>query len=163
MDVKQKRSLILASIIGTLLGCYEEEEKTKLHNELHARIGKNIRKKVKIFGEKLITKVAHDEGQMIWKKAVDHFAERKITIEASSCVLAIWNLDEKSLTKHYGLGAGKLGQWAKPSKRDDALELEKASNEVAKFVFNEVNKLYEIEVEEKMSVLERIAQARKVA
>lgn len=163
MDVKQKRTLILASIIGTLFGCYDDDEKTKLHKELHARIGKGIKSKVKVFGEKAITKVAHDEGQMIWKKAVDHFADGRITIEASSCILSIVNLDEKALAKHYGLGAGKLGKWAKPSRREDRVELEKASNEVAKFVFDAVNELYGIEVEKKMSVLERIAQSRKVA
>lgn len=163
MDIKQKRTLILASIIGTLLGCYDEREKTKLHKQLHARIGKGIRKKANQYSKKIVIDIAHDEGQVIWQKAVDHFKENEITIEASTCVLSIWNLDEKALTKHYGLGAGKLGEWAKPSKREDRVELEKASREVAKFVFNEVNKLYDIEVEEKMSVLERIEQARRVA
>ena len=163
MTAEQKRSLILASIIGILFGCYREEEKTKLHKELHTRIGKGIRKQVKLFGEPSVTKVAHDEGQTIWRSAVDHFAEKKIIIEASSCVLAMWNLDEKALSKHYGLGAGKLGKWAKPSRRKDAAELEKSGNEVAKFVFDAVNELYGIEEEKKMSVLERIQMMKESA
>ena len=163
MTTKQKRSLILASIIGTLFSCYEEDEKTKLHDELHARIGKGIRKQVRLYGEHRITQIAHDEGQTIWRRAVDHFAEREITIEASSCILAIWNLDEKALSKHYGLGAGKLGKWARPSKRSDAAILEKSSNEVARFVFYAVNELYGIEEEKKISVLERIRLAKEAA
>jgi len=163
MTIKQKRSLILASIIGTLFACYDDKEKTKLHDELHARIGKGIRKQVKLYGEKRITQIAHDEGQVIWKSAVDHFAKDKITIEASSCILAIWNLDEKALSKHYGLGAGKLGDWARPSKRSDAVALEKASNAVARYVFDAINKLYGIEVEKRISVLKRIQIAKEIA
>lgn len=161
MNTKQKRSLILASIIGTLFNCYDDDEKTKLHNELHSRIGKGIRKQVKLYGTKCITQVSHDEGQSIWKSAVDHFAEQKITIEASSCILSLVNLDEKSLSKHYGLSAGKLGQWAKPSRRNDRIELEKNSNAVAKFVFNAVNELYGIEEERKLSILERLNFMKK--
>lgn len=127
------------------------------------RIGKGVSKQVKLHGTDAVKIVAHNEGNKIWGAAVDHFTEQQITIEASSCVLAIWNLDEKALSKHYGLGAGKLGKWAKPSRREDAAELEKASREVARYVFNAVNKLYGIEVEEKLSVLERIALAKDVA
>ena len=161
MTSEQKRSLILASIIGTIFASYRDDERTKLHDELHRRIGKGIRKQVKLYSETAVKVVAHEEGKDVWRSAVDHFAEREITIEASSCILAIWNLDEKALSKHYGLGAGKIGRWAKPSKRSDAAELDKASREVAKYVFNAVNELYGIEVEEKMSVMERIRLSKE--
>ena len=163
MTQKQKRTLILASIIGTLFACYDEDEKTNLHNELHSRIGKGIRKQAKLFGEAGVTQVAHKEGNAIWGSAVDHFRDEGISIEASSCVLAIVNLDEKALSKHYGLGAGKLGKWAKPSKRSDAAELEKSGNEVAKFVFDAVNELYSIQEQKKIIVLERIRMSKETA
>lgn len=162
MRSNQKRSLILAGIIGTLFATYEENEKTQLHKELHTRIGKGVRKQVKLFGKKKITQVAHNDGNTIWGSAVDHFAEQKITIEASSCILSMVNLDEKALSKHYGLSAGKLGKWAKPSRREDASELDKASREVARFVFDEINKLYNIKEDKKISVLERIRLAKEV-
>ena len=161
MTEKQKRTLILASIIGTLFSCYDDDEKTRLHLELHKRIGVGVRKWVKQYGEDTVTQVAHVDGAGIWKDAVDHFADKKITIEASACVLSLWNLDEKSLAKHFGLGAGKLGKWAKPSRREDRVELEKASREVAKYVYAKINDLYGIKEEKKMSVLEMIAAARK--
>lgn len=163
MTPEQKRTLILASIIGTIFSNYEEDEKTKLHKEIHVRIGKGIRKQVKLHSKEEVVVVAHHEGNDIWRKAVDHFAERQVTIEASSCILSIVNLDEKALSKHYGLGAGALAKWAKPCRRSDALELEKAGNEVAKYIFDAVNELYGIEVEEKISVLERIRLAKESA
>ncbi len=118
---------------------------------------------MKIFGEPAIIKIAHEEGGKIWSDTVDHFADKHITIEASSCILSMWNLDEKALTKHYGLSAVKLGKWAKPSRREDSSELEKQSNAVARFVFNSINELYGIEVEQKLSVMERISLARRIA
>lgn len=161
MTQKQKASLIYASIIGTLFATYDDEEKTRLHHKLHTRIGKGIRKHVKLFGEDAVRVVAHDHGNKIWGAAVDHFREKEITIEASSCILAMVHLDEKALSKHYGLSAGLLSRWAKPCKRSDARELEKAGNEVARYVFNAVSELYGIEVEKKMSVLERIKLAQE--
>lgn len=162
MNKKHKRTLVLASIIGTLFGCYAEDEKTRLHKELHARIGKGMRKQVKMYSLQEVMKVTHDEGGMVWKDAVDHFAERKITIEASACVLSLWNLDERPLEKHFGLSSSKIGQWAVPSKREDRRELEQASREVAKYVWSRVNELYGIEEEKKMSVLERLKMMKEM-
>lgn len=163
MNKNQKRSLVLASIIGTLFDTYEEENQTKLHKELHARVGKGIRKKASSYTKELVVEITHIDGKKIWDKAVDHFKKNGISIEASHCVLAICNLDEKALSKHYGLGKGVLEKWAKPCRREDAKELEQNSNEVAKFVFNEASEFYGIEIEKKMSVMERIEKARKVA
>lgn len=156
MTPKQKRTLVISSIIGTLFACYDEKEKTKLHKELHNRIGKGIRAKVKQYGAEIIVEIAHRDGNGIWKQAVDHFAAHEITIEASSCILALVNLDERALSRDYGLSRAKLGQWGKPSRREDRVELEKASNEVAKFVYASINTLYNIEVAPTVSILERI-------
>jgi hypothetical protein len=92
MTPKQKRSLVMASIIGTLFGCYDDDERTRLHDELHSRIGKGIRKQVKLFGKECIVKVSHDEGNAIWKDSVDHFADKQITIEhlLVSCRCGRW-------------------------------------------------------------------------
>lgn len=163
MTTKQKRTLVLAGIIGTLFACYDEDEKTRLHKELHQRIGVNTRKWVKKYGQEAVVQVVHDEGNVIWGNAVDHFAEQKITIEASSCVLALWNRDEKMLSKYFGLSAAKLGKWAKPSRRSDAADLDSNSRHVAKYVFDAVSELYGIEVVEDLSVMERISLARKSA
>ncbi len=161
MTEKQKRSLSLALIIRTLFLTFEEDEKTRLHDELNARMSKALRKQVKLHSEEAVLVIAKKEAQDIWRKTVDHFAAKDVSIEAKSCVLAIWNLDENALSKHYGLSAGKIGKWAIPTRREDAAELDRSSRELAKYVFVAVNKLYGIEVEEKMSVMERIAQARR--
>lgn len=162
MTPKQKRTLLLSGIIGTLFACYEEKEKTRLHKELHRRIGIGIRKMVKKYGEPAVTCVMQHEGNDLWKDTVDYFDEEGITIEASTLVLALHHLDEKALTKGYGLGRGKVGTWGKPNYGRNTLIEEKASNKVAKYVWSKVNELYGIEVEKTVSVLERIAQAKKM-
>jgi hypothetical protein len=163
MNQNHKRTMILAGIIGMLFACYDEKEKTRLHKELHEGVGRGIRKQVKLYSIKEVMEVTHKDGNDIWGKAVDHFLEREITIEASACVLALWNLDEKALAKHFGLSRSKIGQWAKPSKRADRRELEIASREVAKYVWGAINALYGIEEEKKMSVLERIRLMKEMA
>ena len=163
MTPKQKRTAVLAGIIGTLFACYDDDEQTRLHKELHSRIGVGTRKMVKQFGESEVVQVIHTEGNAIWKDAVGHFAEQEITIEASSCVLALCSLDEKALFKQFGMSKAKLSKWASPSRRSDAVELEKSSMEVARYVFAKVSELYGLEVVRKVSVLEQIALARMSA
>jgi len=163
MNPKQKRTLILAGIIGTLFACYEESEKTALHRLLHKRIGVGTRRMVKRYGSAVVVQVVHEEGNAIWKDSVDHFSEQKITIEASACVLALLNIDDKALGKHFGLSRAKMGLWAKPTRRADAVELDKQSRAVAKYVELKINALYGIETEKKMSVMERIEMARMSA
>lgn len=163
MNPNQKRSLVLASIIGTLFACYDQDERTRLHEELHSRVSKGIRKQSKLFGSDVVTQVIHKTGEKIWRETVDHFTERKITIEASYTILSIVNMDEKALSKHYGLSAGKLGKWAKPTLRDDRLALEQTSKEVADHLYQKISKHYGIEVVQSESVLEKIAKARMSA
>jgi len=160
LNNNQKRTLVLAGIIGTLFACYEEGEKTRLHKELHARIGTGVRKMVKKYSEEKVVQVVHMEGNAVWKDAVDHFAEEKITIEASSCVLSLWAKDEKALAKHFGMSKSKLGDWARPGTREDAVALEQASLAVATYVWEKISALYDIELEKQMSVMERIEMAR---
>jgi hypothetical protein len=157
MTNKQKRTLIIASIIGTLLACYREDEKTKLHRVLHLRIGTGTGKFVKQHGKDIVEKVAYSEGNSLWREVVDYFADKERTIEASACVLQLWNKDEKQLGKYFGLSRAKIGRWASPTKRKDAVELERNSRDVADMVFDKINKLYGIEVEKKMGLMERIA------
>ena len=162
MNANQKRTLMLAGIIGTLFACYDEDEKTRLHKELHARIGKGVRKMVKRYGKQAVIDVSHTQGNVVWGDAVDHFAERKITIEASACILELWAKDEKALAKHFGLSSGKLEKWQVPTTREDAVYLEGCSREVANYVWSKINALYGIEESKKMSVLERIAAHKKM-
>ena len=163
MTCEQKRTLILAGIIGTLFACYDEDEKTRLHRELHARVGKGIRAMVKRYGEDPVNAVVSDDANALWGECVDHFAEQKITIEASTCVHAMVLLDEKALAKGYGLSHGKMSKWGKPCTHEDAVVIERASMDVARDVWKRINALYEIKEEKKMSVMERIELARKSA
>lgn len=158
MNTNQKRTAVIASIIGTLLNCYEQKEQTALHRELHSRIGRGIRKQARKHSIAELMIVTYKDGSAIWEDAVGHFSEKEITIEASACVLSLWNMDEKRLTSDYGLSAKKIGEWAKPSKRENRRELELASREVAKYVWQAVNKLYGIEEEKKVSILERLGR-----
>ena len=55
------------------------------------------------------------------------------------------NLDEKALAKGFGLSRAKMGRWARPCREENAVELEKNSFAVARYVVNKINSLYRIE------------------
>ena len=67
---------------------------------------------------------------------------------------------KKNLSKDYGLGKGKVGEWAKPYKGSNAYELEKATGVVVDFLMREINTELGIVTQEKMSILERIKGAK---
>lgn len=100
-------------------------------------------------------------GDRVWKRAIDFFAEQEVYIEASNLVLRLWIEDEKTLAKDYGLGKGKIGEWAKPYKGDKAYELEKATGVVVDYLMKEINAELGIVTSHKVSVLERIKGARR--
>lgn len=156
----KRRTLIIATLIGTMLDSYDKEDKTKLHRELQVRIRKGIERYKKKNGSAealaLIT-----IGDRVWKRAIDFFAEKDVYIEASNLVLRLWIEDEKTLAKDYGLGKGKVGEWAKPYKGEKAYELEKATGVVVEFLIKEINSELGIEVAPKISVLERIRQKKE--
>ena len=151
--------MILASVVNTLLRCYTNDERTKSHLILLKRVGVNIRKEIKKYGSESVKTILED-GDYIWKKTVDKFADEKIAIEASACILSVVGKDEKNLCKTYGLCKGILGKWAKPSKADNAYELEKNARLVADFVYEVTSEKYEIEVEKKETFGERLKRIR---
>ncbi len=156
MTTEQKKTLIIGSIIGTMLATYSKEERTRLHNTLHAGVGKGVRACVKRHSKAEVIQVSHVDGNDLWADAVDHFKREQITIEASSTILFLVDLDEKNLAKYYGLSRSKLSRWAKPCRREDAKVLEDNGRRVAKHVDSAINLLYGIEIEEKVSVMDRI-------
>ena len=84
----------------------------------------------------------------MWADAVNYFAQKKVLIEASSCISQIQAKDEKGFSKYFGLTERKIEDWAKVYHGKDAVELEKNSREVAGYVYTGASKLYGIEIEE---------------
>lgn len=156
----KRRSLIIATLIGTMLDSYDNEDKTKLHRELQVRIRKGI-ERYKKQHSKANALALIMIGDRVWKRAIDFFKEKEIYIEASNLVLRFWIEDEKNLSKYYGLGKGKIGEWAKPYKGENAYELEKATGAVVDYLMREINTELGIVTQEKISVLERIKGSRR--
>lgn len=121
---------------------------------------RSIRKQVKIHGEELVKKILHGDGDKIFSESVEYFKKEEIRIEVSNVVLAMVNMDEKALSKHYGLSKGILGTWATPTRRSDARELEKNGGIVARYLHAKICEEYNIEVEKKESVMNKIRWAR---
>ena len=153
MTPKNKRALIAASIIGSLLNAYEKQERNKIHETLRLRAKKGIRRSVAKYGQEAIDAI--NLGDKVWKSAIDNF---KLTyIEASAFILLLSYKDSKLLSRDYDLGQGILGQWAKPSKAENAVELEANTSEVCRFIFDEINRHLGIE-EDRTSIMEKLGK-----
>lgn len=158
MTNNKSKTIILASVIGTLLDTYEANERTKLHEEIRGRIGRGMRSLSKgVDGMEALIKCIKD-GHAVWENTIHYFAERNVTIEASALILSLWNMDDKQLGKLFNLNKGIVGKWAKPTRREDARELETTSREVGKYINTQINELYGIVVPEKKSILERLGK-----
>ncbi len=136
----KRRSLIIATLIGTMLDSYDDADKTKLHKTLQVRIRKGMERYKKNNG-KAEAMALVIIGDRVWKRAIDHFKVKEVYIEASNLVLRLWMEDEKTLAKDYGLGKGKLGEWAKPYNGEKAYELEKATGEVVDMIFDDLESI----------------------
>jgi len=64
-------------------------------------------------------------------------------------------MDEKNIASTFKLSKSKIGRWVKPSSREDAYELEQAAYNVAEYVFQQVNKLYDLK-DDRVSFLTKL-------
>ena len=147
MTANRKRALILASIMGSLLNAYEEDEKTKAHKILQIKLRKGIRNEIKKFKAEAICVI--NQGEDIWAKAIDKYL--KTHIEASNFVSELSYYEKDLLRKVYGVGQGVISNWFKASYvtqkgRDaKAAELQANAMNICKFVIEEANKELGIE------------------
>jgi len=160
MTEKNRRTLIFASICGTMLATYSKQEKSRLHQELELRVAKGIRKIVK--KEQTVGFATISLADRLWKELVDKFAKENLTIDASVFILELASKDEKNLAKQFGMGTGILGRWSTLQDRQDALKLEQDTRTVVNYLLQITNKALEIE-EKNLSFAERLAQAKATA
>lgn len=156
MTAKQKRLIVLANLIGSILRTYQKKETTRALEELRLRLRKGMTKQFKKYGKEALDAI--DVGDDIWTAAIEEF--KLTSIEASTFVLEMSFIDEKGLSKHFGLGKGKLAEWAKVNRKiENPEEMEANSRKVAKFIKAELNKIFGIE-EKELSFKERLALHR---
>jgi hypothetical protein len=156
LSKERKRTITIAGVIVSLMRCFRDDEKTRLHKKIEIDIKKSFGRLVSIYGREEMLSIGSENSVLVWGKAMVKYPDEGLLFEASSMVLHLWNLDEKNLAKQFLLSKGKVGRWATPSSRVGHLDAELNSREIAKFVMEKINELYDIEEEKKLSVLERI-------
>lgn len=157
MTAKNKRAMVIANMIGMLFNMYEKHERTKYLELLKIKLRKGLRKQFKInidSGKKDQVEEVLEAGNKVWQEAIDEF--NLTYLEASAFVLGLSLIDPNTLAKKYNISQGALAAWAKPSKSDNARELEYNTSKVVKFIENRLNDMFGIE-EKKLSFKERLA------
>jgi len=160
MRVEQKKTIIIARVIGSLLHSYEDKEKTAIHKKIEARVQKGFNGQIKKHRVDKV-KVAVDIGKELWFATIDHFSKEAYTIEASNMILRLLERDTKALGKQYGLNKGIMGKWAKPMKKSDAAEIEARTKEIVEYLMNLINERLGIVEEKKIGLMERIKASKE--
>jgi len=165
MNPKQKRTLLTITVINSFFEAFEDEERTKTHKLLQARIGKGLRKTYKQFGEEEVRKILVEEYPKLWSEILEHFGEELLTVDATLAVNTLIDLEEgssKEIVKKYGMNPKMLENWSAPTmKHKDVLTIEGNTRDVAKYIYKEITLHCGLEELQKESVLERIARHKK--
>jgi len=93
-----EKSIIAASLIGTIFSQYEAGELNRAGEEVKKRIGKYMRKRAKSnrneFGNAILN------TDKAWQDAINHFVNDNVRIEAKSTIRAVYNYFSNELTKY---------------------------------------------------------------
>ena len=144
MTNKQKKTLMLAGLILRFFETHKQNEQTKLHKILYAKMVKNARKQVARHGIKEVESVLVGDVEEVFNKVLEQTEKDCLTIEAGTAILYLYAIDEKGLSAHYGLSKGNIGKFCRPTRRDDRHDLENDSRTAVKMFKKEIFARYDI-------------------
>lgn len=134
-----QNAMILGSIIGSILDGYNPavaKERATPIQILRARLKKFMytrsRSNKKEFLESV--RLAHTA----WSNSIDYFAEQKLSIEAISTIVRLYDLYEEPLTKYANVRAKQIDAYAAGITEDTTLEHETNSYEVADYIIEQL-------------------------
>ena len=93
-----EKSIIAASLIGTIFNEYEAGELNSSSELVKKRIGKYMRKRARTNKKILIESILKTDKA--WQEAINHFKKANIRVEAKSTIRAIYNYFEDVLSKY---------------------------------------------------------------
>lgn len=150
-----QNAIMLSSIIGSILSNYDPRESSDRRKpilELRARFKKFMF--VRSASNKKEFLEALRFADAAWKKAIDHFVKYKLTIEAVSTIIRLYDLYEEPLTKYANVRAKQIDAYAAGIIEKTTLELEQNSYEVADYI---------TECLAEFSGIRRVSKFKKVA
>ena len=161
MTTKLQNAIIISSIIGTIMSEYDPrnpKENTKSINIIKARIKKFMfsrsRKNPTDFAKSVMF------ANVVWREAVEHFAQKKMTIEAVSTILGLYNLYEEELSKFANLNQKQMENFSMNQSDTTILAYEKNSCEVSNYIIDALAPFTRKE-RRKLNLLEKIKQNKE--
>lgn len=128
---KNQQAIILVSIIGTILSEYDEQETTPAIRDLK-RVCKKFMdaqsgvKVLPFYGPRIVNQKRHDHfvntvkiGDRIWRETLEKYIDEKLTIDAISIIMAVYQFAPDILASKTKMTKQKMEAYAKGGSEGD--------------------------------------------
>lgn len=128
-------AIIYSSVIGAMLAEFEDTKKplVEMKRQVKKFMYKRSRTNTNEFNEAIM------QGNEIWTKAIDNFAEKNLSIDAFSTIIAIWSSQSELLSRFVNLTEKRVERFSMLNDNDN-LDAEMNGYIVARYLNNEIKK-----------------------
>lgn len=128
-------TIIYSSIIGSMLNEFEQTKKPI--EKMKKRVNKFMYRRSRTNEKEFIEAIK--AGNEIWVKAIDHFSDEKLSIDAFSTIIAVWSSQADNLSRFVNLSQKLIDSFSMLND-NDRLDAELDGYKVANYLNDEINK-----------------------
>jgi hypothetical protein len=139
MTTPLQNAMMLSSIIGSILSNYDPKvarDRQKPILILRERFKKFMYVRSRSNKKEFLEAV--EFADIAWKNSISHFVQQKLTIEAVSTIVRLYDLYEEPLTKYANVRVKQIEAYAAGITNDTTLEYEMNSYEVADYIIEQL-------------------------
>ncbi len=139
-----QNAIIMSSIMGSILSSYDAKlakDRRKPINTLRKRIHKFMFTRARTNKNEFLAAIKYSDK--VWRECVNHFADKKISIESVSTLVRLYDLYEEPMSRYANINEKQMESFAKDTSMCD-LSIETNSYEVADFILNKLSKYTDI-------------------
>lgn len=134
-----QNAMMLSSIIGSILSNYDPKvvrDRAKPIVTLRARFKKFMYVRSRSNTKEFLEAVKF--ADIAWQNSINHFVKQKLTIEAVSTIVRLYDLYEEPLTRYANVRAKQIDAYAAGITEDTTLQHETNSYEVADYIIEQL-------------------------
>ncbi|MCX6076040.1 MAG: hypothetical protein NTW78_04045 [Campylobacterales bacterium] len=140
MTTPLQNAMMLSSIIGSIMANYDPtkaKERLRPITELKARLKKFMWTRSRSNKNEFFEAIQF--ADRAWQKSINHFADKKLSIEAISTIVRLYDLYEEPLTKYANIRSKQIEAFARGVTDATSLQHEMNSYEVADYIIEQLS------------------------
>ncbi len=132
-----QKAIIYGSVMGSILNEYSHKEQTKAINQIRADIRKMMSSRSRTNYKELHGAIMI--ADRAWKRAIDHFAAKNISIEAIRTTANLYAAAPEELKRFANITQKKIDALERSADHSTSLDVEMSSHEVSDYIIGAVN------------------------